>query len=97
MAALLDIYKRQGQDVVGTGGFVAQNVTTQTEVIAPNAPGEYKQLINGANRLSLDFRFKRGKSDLDNKAIVDIDRVVSFIADVKYTGDAGASIGTNPI
>ncbi len=77
----------QGQDVVGTSGFVAQNVTPQTEVIAANAPSEYKQLTSGAQRLSLDFRFKTGKSDLDNKAVVDIDRVVSFIADLKYTGD----------
>ena len=77
----------QGQDVVGASGFVAQNVTPQTEVIAANAPSEYKQLTSGAQRLSLDFRFKTGKSDLDNKAIVDIDRVVSFIADLKYTGD----------
>ena len=77
----------QGQDVVGASGFVAQNVTPQTEVIAANAPSEYKQLTNGAQRLSLDFRFKTGKADLDNKAVVDIDRVVSFIADLKYTGD----------
>ena len=78
---------RQGQDVVGASGFVAQNVTSQTEVIASNAPSEYKLLTNGAQRLSLDFRFKTGKSDLDNKAVVDIDRVISFIADLKYTGD----------
>lgn len=78
---------QQGQDAVAASGFVAQNVTPQTEVIAANAPGEYKQLTNGAQRLSLDFRFKTGKSDLDNKAVVDIDRVVSFIADLKYTGD----------
>ncbi len=45
------------------------------------------QLTNGAQRLSLDFRFKTGKSDLDNKAVVDIDRVVSFVSDLKYTGD----------
>ena len=77
----------QGQDVVGASGFVAQNVTPQTEVVAANAPSEYKQLTTGAQRLSLDFRFKTGKADLDNKAVVDIERVVSFIADLKYTGD----------
>lgn len=77
----------QGQDIVAANGFVAQNVTPQAQVVAVNAPSEYKQLTNGAQRLSLDFRFKTGKSDLDNKAVVDIDRVVSFIADLKYTGD----------
>ncbi len=78
---------RQGQEVVGASGFVAQNVTPQTEVIAANAPDEYKRATTGAQRLSLNFRFKTGKSDLDNKAVVDLDRVVSFIADLKYTGN----------
>jgi phosphate transport system substrate-binding protein len=77
----------QGQEVVGGSGFVAQNVTPQTQVIAAGAPSDYKQLTSGAERLSLDFRFRTGKSDLDNKAVVDIDRVVTFIADLKYTGD----------
>lgn len=81
------VLSHQGQDVVEASGFVAQNVTQQTAVIASNAPSEYKQLTNGAQRLSLDFRFKTGKADLDNKAVVDIDRVVSFVSDLKYTGD----------
>jgi hypothetical protein len=51
------------------------------------APSEYKRLTQGAERVSLNFRFRTGKSDLDDKAIVDIDRVVTFIADLRYTGD----------
>ncbi len=78
---------RQGQDVVGNSGFVAQNVTPQPQAVAEGAPVGYKQLTEGAERLSLNFRFRTGKSDLDNKAIVDVDRVVSFIADLRYTGD----------
>lgn len=78
---------KQGQDVVGDAGFVAQNVVPQTQVVAQEAPLGYKQLTDGAERLSLNFRFRTGKSDLDNKAIVDVDRVVSFIADLRYSGD----------
>ena len=77
----------QGQDVVGSNGFVAQNVTPQSQEIDKKAPAEYKQLTQGAERLSLNFRFRTGKGDLDNKAIVDVNRVVSLIADLKYTGD----------
>ena len=73
--------------MVGSAGFVAQNVTPQQETVSENAPTDYRRLTSGAQRLSLDFRFKTGKSDLDNKATVDIDRVVSFIADLHYTGD----------
>ncbi len=78
---------KQGQDVVGDAGFVAQNVVPQTQTVPQEAPLDYKQLTEGAQRLSLNFRFRTGKSDLDNKAVVDIDRVVNFIADLKYTGD----------
>jgi phosphate transport system substrate-binding protein len=78
---------KQGQEVVGSAGFVAQNVVPQTQVVAQDAPLDYKQLTEGAERLSLNFRFRTGKSDLDNKAIVDVDRVVTFIADLHYTGN----------
>jgi phosphate transport system substrate-binding protein len=64
-------------------------------------------LTQGAERLSLNFRFKTGTSDLDNKAVVDVDRVVPFIADLRYTGDkillfgfadsTGTSAGNNAL
>jgi len=78
---------KQGQDVVGASGFVAQNVVAQAQTVAENAPEEYKRLTKDANRLSLDFRFQSGQAVLDNKAMVDLGRVVSLIADLKYSGD----------
>jgi phosphate transport system substrate-binding protein len=77
----------KGQDVVGATGFVAQNVM-QVEQMAPvDAPAEYKELTQDANRLSLNFRFASGQMDLDNKAKVDLERVVSLIADLNYPAD----------
>jgi phosphate transport system substrate-binding protein len=77
----------KGQDVVGATGFVAQNVV-QVEQTAPvDAPAEYKELTQDANRLSLNFRFASGQMDLDNKAKVDLERVVSLIADLNYPAD----------
>jgi phosphate transport system substrate-binding protein len=78
---------KKGQDVVGATGFVAQNVVAQAQTVAANAPAEYKQLTKDANRLSLDFRFQAGQAVLDNKAMADLGRVVSLIADLKYSGD----------
>ncbi|MFZ1087339.1 MAG: phosphate ABC transporter substrate-binding/OmpA family protein [Terracidiphilus sp.] len=78
---------KKGQDVVGTSGFVAQNVTQVAQTVAANAPGEYKALTRDANRLSLDFRFQSGQTELDNKAKADLDRVVSLIADLKIPAD----------
>ncbi len=78
---------KQGQEVVGDNGFVAQNVVAQAQTVDENAPEEYKRLTKDANRLSLDFRFQSGQAVLDNKAMVDLGRVVSLLADLKYTGD----------
>jgi phosphate transport system substrate-binding protein len=78
---------KQGQDVVAASGFVAQNVAQVAQTVSEDAPEEYKQLTQEANRLSLDFRFQSGQTVLDNKAKVDLDRVVSLIADLKVTGD----------
>ena len=58
------------------------------EQTAPaDAPSEYKSLTKDANRLSLNFRFASGQMDLDNKAKVDLDRVVSLIADLNIPAD----------
>jgi phosphate transport system substrate-binding protein len=76
-----------GQDIVGANGFIAQNVTQEKQNVAPDAPAEYKRLTDGAQRLSLDFRFRSGQAALDNKARVDLDRVISFVSDLHYSGD----------
>ncbi len=78
---------RAGQDVVGDVGFIAQNVTSEKSVISPNAPYEYRRLTQGAGRLSLDFRFLPGFTVLDSKAMMDLDRVVSFLADSGFSGN----------
>jgi phosphate transport system substrate-binding protein len=77
---------KKGQDVVAATGFVAQNVSQIAQTASADAPAEYKWLTKDANRLSLDFRFASGQTDLDNKAKVDLDRVVSLVADMKVPG-----------
>ena len=75
-----------GQQIVAENGFVAQTVKAENTSVAQNAPAEYKRLTNGAERVSLNFRFHRGGKDLDNKARLDLDRVVTFVADLKFSG-----------
>jgi phosphate transport system substrate-binding protein len=75
-----------GQDIVGANGFTAQNVRQEKQTVASDAPSEYKRLSNGAERLSLDFRFRSGRADLDDKARADLDRVISFVRDLHYSG-----------
>ena len=83
---------KEGQDVVEKIGFVSQHVRTEQAATAavaldPLAPAEYKRITDVAERLSLDCRFKPGSTSLDNKAAVDIPRLVTFLTELHYTGD----------
>jgi phosphate transport system substrate-binding protein len=76
----------EGQRIVGDNGFIAQTVQAESASVAAKAPAEYRRLTQGAERLSLNLRFRKGGKDLDNKARLDLDRVVNFITDLKFTG-----------
>jgi phosphate transport system substrate-binding protein len=77
----------EGQGIVEKIGFVGQNVEPVNSSISPDASTRYRSLTKGAERLSLNFRFRAGKTELDNKAKDDLDRVVSFLSDQHYSGD----------
>ncbi len=62
-------------------GFVAQKVSVIANQRTPaNAPDAYKGLMPTSDRLSLDFRFRSGSSELDTKAADDIKRVANALA-----------------
>ncbi len=64
-----------GQNVVEKSGFVGQKVEVMTTNATPtNAPAGYLQLMPSADRLTVDFRFRTGSSQLDPKAVDDIKR-----------------------
>jgi phosphate transport system substrate-binding protein len=76
-----------GQNIVAEVGFVGQNVSAAASAGSTAVPADYRRLTSGFERLSLDFRFREGSSQLDNKAAVDLDRVVTFVSDLHYSGD----------
>ena len=45
----------------------------------PDHPPAYHELVTGATRLSINFRFKTGSAQLDNKALKDLERLVRFV------------------
>ncbi len=75
----------EGQAVVTEIGFVPQDVRALPQTVPP-AYAEYRDLVAGARRLTLNFRFGNGTAILDNKAIEDIDRVARFM---QQPGQAG--------
>jgi len=69
-----------GQQVVAETGFVSQEIITGTAIAASREQPEYQALVDGAHRLSLNFRFQRGSALLDNKARQDIKRLVDYMS-----------------
>jgi phosphate transport system substrate-binding protein len=85
-----------GQNVVAEVGFVGQNVSAAAAAASSAAaPADYRRLTSGYDRLSLDFRFREGSSQLDNKAVADLSRVVTFVTDLHYSGDNLVLLGFN--
>lgn len=67
----------KGQEIVEAEKFVSLTVKTERQAASKDAPDLYQELTKGAERLSLNFRFRPGKKELDNKALNDIDLVVA--------------------
>ena len=68
-----------GQQVVAETGFISQEIVTGTGLASGMTHEEYRALTEGAQRLSLNFRFHRGSAELDNKAREDIRRLLEYI------------------
>jgi phosphate transport system substrate-binding protein len=69
----------KGQEVIEKEKFVSLNVQAEKPATVADAPDDYQQVTNGAERLSLNFRFQAGKTVLDNKAKRDIEVVVDIL------------------
>jgi phosphate transport system substrate-binding protein len=69
-----------GQQVVAETGFVSQEIVKGTALAADRSLPDYHSLIEGAERLSLNFRFHQGSAHLDNKARQDIQRLVAYLS-----------------
>lgn len=68
-----------GQGTVADNGFVAQFVESIIPESYADLPQDFKQLTPSQHRLTVNFRFKQGSAQLDNRALRDIDRLAQFI------------------
>lgn len=77
---------KAGQKIVAEIGFVSQNIEVIKQGIATNAPPSYQNIASSAQRLSVNFRFKEGNSQLDNKAMRDVERLTNFLRQPENIG-----------
>ena len=76
----LDFVAHEGQAQVAAVGFVSQDVVALTPANVAQLPSAMQSQVQGAYRLSVNFRFNAGSARLDNKAQRDIDRVLEFVS-----------------
>ncbi|WP_299598779.1 substrate-binding domain-containing protein [uncultured Microbulbifer sp.] len=73
------VESHKGQHVVADVGFI--NLTPVALQMTPytNAPDNYRQLMESGSRLSISFRFADGSTELDNRALRDLQRLQEFM------------------
>ena len=82
-----------GQAIVEKNGFIGQKVGLMSSASAPaHAPAGYLQIMPSADRLTVDFRFRTGSSQLDTKAVDDIKRVAASM-NTQYSGRGVMLVG----
>lgn len=73
------IHSREGQRLVAEVGFISQNIQPYKLALSEHYPEDYRDTLYGAERLSLNFRFRPGEYRLDNKALQDVDRLAEHL------------------
>lgn len=73
------VLSSKGQKIVEANKFVPMDIVKQRTVIPKSTSSEYRKLTGNAERLSVNFRFKSGSDQLDNRALADLDRVTEFL------------------
>jgi phosphate transport system substrate-binding protein len=75
----------RGQMIVDNDGFVGTVTTPElpkarpSRNVPPDAPARYKALVERLDQTSFNFYFNSGSGVLDNKALVDVGRLVDIV------------------
>jgi phosphate transport system substrate-binding protein len=64
--------------------FAGQTIKIENPKLSPRAPRQYVKEVTGAGKLSLNFHFRTGTSQLDDNASRDLDRLVEVLANPTY-------------
>ena len=70
----------EGQALVDKLGFVKQTPDLQRVTPPSGAPAEYVEVTKEASRLGLNLRFRPASTQLDNKALRDMDRIIEMLS-----------------
>jgi phosphate transport system substrate-binding protein len=68
-----------GQEVVRASGFVDLTLRATAAGNCERCPPRYAELARSGRRISLDFRFRTGSAEVDNRGLRDLDRLLAFL------------------
>jgi phosphate transport system substrate-binding protein len=69
----------EGQQVASEAGFVDLNVRSTRPYNLSQFSAQYKKMTENAERLSVNFRFKKNSFELDNRGLKDLDRTAKHL------------------
>ena len=69
-----------GQATVADNGFIAQYVEAVEPLAYSELPEDFKKMTPSGQRLTVNFRFKEGSAQLDNRALRDVERLTQFMS-----------------
>jgi outer membrane protein OmpA-like peptidoglycan-associated protein len=75
---------KAGPSAVGILDFAGQAIKIENPEIPLRAPSRYVKEVSGAGKLSLNFHFRAGTSQLDDHASGDLERLVEMLANPMY-------------
>jgi glucose/mannose transport system substrate-binding protein len=82
--ALVQASEQAGQETIGRLDFIGQKINMEKPEIPPGAPLQYVKEVSGAGKLSLDFHFPAGGTQLDSKSLANLDSLVELLANPTY-------------
>jgi phosphate transport system substrate-binding protein len=83
----------EGQAVVKRSGYVELSVASAPREPPRDAPPAYAKMVQGATRLSSTFRFEPGSADFDARALMDLERVTTYLIENRTNGSAVRVMG----
>jgi outer membrane protein OmpA-like peptidoglycan-associated protein len=82
--ALVQASDNTGQETIGRLDFIGQKIKIEKKEIPRGAPREFVKETSGAGKLSLDFHFRPGGTQLDRKSLADLDSLVELLANPTF-------------
>lgn len=78
------VESEEGQRIVERAGFASLELRPESPPLSARAPKEYRSAVHGAERLSVDFRFRTGSAELDTRGLRDLDRVLKYMSQPEH-------------